>query len=610
MFRSRQSQKLVTGLLLLLTAAVPIFAQNGSSDQLLKMIPSDALFCIRINNFDYSLSQTDQFIAGVSPMPMGVSMLVRMQLAQFLGNPQLTGLNTNGNFAVFGVVMPSNTAGSSTIENMFFGILAPVTDYQQLISGSPNLSEPDENGISKITQNGSPSMLATQIGSHVLLSQAGEYEKFASAKKTFSANLSKNLASALDNTDTKMATTEPIWIYGNVQQASGTFGPMILAKIEEIKNMFGSMPANRPGMQPQNIKNVMNMYAGILEIFMKEAKSVSIAINPKPNVLNITKTITAVPGTDMANMFVANTSTTGNKLLGFLNDGAMMNMAGKMNTPFMKTLNVKGMDILFSLSGDDLTEENKAKTKAYFANWTDCLGDSMVVSVSIDPEKKPPFEAGYVISIKDKNKYNSLIDEMPEMMKTSGMLNFYKDMGMETSFEIKRAVKNYKGVSIDSAKLMFKSAAPDSPQGQIIQKMYGDGFDYRWGIVNDVCVMTIGGDSDTAINTLIDKVQAGVPNQTAAEIKSAMALLPQADKADFLVTYNVIRLFKMITSMAPVPMPQVNAQSQSNIAIAGKADNGKMVVNIAVPKEHLTEIMSLFMMMQMQHQQQNNNTMN
>ena len=179
----------------------------------------------------------------------------------------------------------------------------------------------------------------------------------------------------------------------------------------------------------------------------------------------------------------------------------------------------------------------------------------MVASVSIMTGKKPPFEAGYIISIKDKNKFNTLIDEMPEMINTSGILNFYKDMGLETSFELKRAEKNYKGVSIDSAKLMFNSTAPDSPQGQIIQNMYGNGFDYRWGLVNDLCVMTIGGDSETAINTLIDKVQAGVPSQTAAEIKSAMDLLPQADKADFLITYNIIRLFKMITSMVPVPIP-------------------------------------------------------
>ena len=48
------------------------------------------------------MNQTDQFLAGVSPMPMGVSMLVRMQLAQLLGNPQLAGLSTNGNFAAFG----------------------------------------------------------------------------------------------------------------------------------------------------------------------------------------------------------------------------------------------------------------------------------------------------------------------------------------------------------------------------------------------------------------------------------------------------------------------------------------------------------------------------
>jgi hypothetical protein len=49
----------------------------------------------------------------------------------------------------------------------------------------------------------------------------------------------------------------------------------------------------------------------------------------------------------------------------------------------------------------------------------------------------------------------------------------------------------------------------------------------------------------------------------------------------------------------------MDAPTKSNIVIAGKADGGKMTVNLAVPKQHLTEIMSAFMAMQQKAAQQN-----
>ena len=67
---------------------------------------------------------------------------------------------------------------------------------------------------------------------------------------------------------------KPVWAFGNIQQASKTFGPMLLGKIEEIKTIIKSTGPNNPGMQPKNMKkftqNIMNMYSDNL-IFAEEA---------------------------------------------------------------------------------------------------------------------------------------------------------------------------------------------------------------------------------------------------------------------------------------------------------------------------------------------------
>jgi hypothetical protein len=77
-----------------------------------------------------------------------------------------------------------------------------------------------------------------------------------------------------------------------------------------------------------------------------------------------------------------------------------------------------------------------------------------------------------------------------------------------------------------------------------------------------------------------------------AEIKAASELLPTAPKADLMFTFNVLRSFKLVAAFAPVPLPQMEFQSKSNMVFAGKAADGKLRIDMALPKEHLAEIMT------------------
>ncbi len=476
-------------LLVLFVFTAALWAQGPDSDQLMKRVPAKAIFCVRINNFDNTLNQMDQFLAGASPMPMGVSMLVRGNLMNLLGSPQLNGINTNGSFAVFGAILPGGSEQAAPTPNMFVGVLAPVTDYKQLIDGNPNCAQPDEKGVSKITKNETPVMLVTQTGDYALLSWANDYDKLVAMAKETSAADAKGLGSALNTAEMKQAMTEPIWAYSNIQQVSSTFGPMVLGKIEEMKNMIQSIEANQPGSQPANIQNIMKMYVTIIDALLKETKSLSIAINPKPNVLNITKTISAVPETDMAKMFVADASLQKeNTLLAYLEDGAFMNYGSNMSMPFIKQLQDSSIDIFAAMGSDTLSSENVTKMKALSNKVISCLDGPVAYSVSIDPNSKPPFVVKYAVAVKDEEKFKPLIDEAAEMMATSGIMDFYKSFGMETSFNIKKGVDSYKGVSIDSAKLAMKSTQAGTPQAQMITAMYGEGFDYRWGLVKGLFV--------------------------------------------------------------------------------------------------------------------------
>ncbi|MBN2180308.1 MAG: hypothetical protein JW715_00230 [Sedimentisphaerales bacterium] len=588
-------------------------AQAQSDDQLLKTLPAETIFCVRINNFNNTLNQTDQFLAGASPMPMGASMLIRAQLMELLGSPQLNGLNMDGNFSVFGVAMPGRESQTNDVPNIFVGILTPVTNYKQFIDGNPNCAQPDDKGVSKITQNGTPVLLVSQVDSYALMSWANDYDNMVEYKKlmgiaTSSSAKAATLATILDASQVKQAGDEPIWAYVNMQQVSRNFGPLITAQLSQMKEMMKSLENSGQGAQFASAQNIIGMYATIIDTLLKETKSVSLAINPKPNVLSIKKTIDTVPGTNMAKMFVGSTSSQQeNNLLSYLKDGALMNYGCNMGSPLMRQFQVTSIDILSAMGGDSMDAEKIAKMKTLATNVLDCLTGPVAYSVSINTDGKPPFSVKYAISVKDDKKFDSLIKDAVEMMTTSGILDFYKGLGIDSSFTVNKGVDTYKGVSIDSAKLTMKSTQ-GGPEAQMLDTMYGGGFDYRWGLTKGLFVCAVGGNVDSKIRELIDEVQAGGTKPIGDETKAAIALIPGADKADFMVTFNLLRLYRMITAMVPMPLPQINAPTKSNIVVAGKGADGKLVVDIAIPKEHLTEIMGAFMMMQqmqMQQMQQN-----
>lgn len=590
-------------MMILFVLTTALWAQGSGGDQLLKIVPAESMFCVQINNFDNAMNQLDQFLAGASPMPMGVSMLVRGQLMNVLGSPQLNGLNTGGSFALFGVVVPGQMGQAEQIPNMFVGVLAPVTDYKQFIDGNPNCGQPDDKGVSQITVNGAPVMLAVKSGNYALISWANDREKLVAMAKEVSK--ASGLVGTLKDDQKKQATTEPIWIYSNIQQVSKTFGPLVTAKINEMKTMMkGFEESGQPGPFG-NMQNILNMYMTVIDTLLKETQSVSIAINPKPDALNICKTVYAMPDTEMAKMFVADTSSQKqNPLLGYMEDGAMMNYGCNMNAPLIKNIQSSSIDIMSAMGGETFGDEKVKEMKTLTSNVLATLAGPVAYSVSTDPDSKPPFVVKYVVAVKDTDKFNSLIKDAVELMTTSGIMDFYKSMGMETSFKVNSGVDSYKGVSIDSAKLSMKSTQVGTPQAQMITSMYGEGFNYRWGITKDLFVCAAGGDVDSNVRELIDQVQAGGTKGIGAETKSAIALLPGADKADFLLTFNLIRVFKMASSFMPMPIPKVDMPTKSNIVVAGKAGDGKLVVDIAVPKEHLTEIVGVFMMMQQQSMQQ------
>ena len=261
--------------------------QGSHNDQLLKLIPSDCFFCVRINNFEYTLNLLDQYLSGTLPMP--VTMLVRMQLANMLGSPELNGLNMTGNFAIYGLGQANSIY-----------ILIPITNYNDFITSNTNLSEPDTKGVSKITCPGMPEMLTVQIGNYSLISTQNNYKGLVEYKKLMGMETSANseaapLSNVLDKNEITKSTKEPFWIYGNLPELSKTLGPAMSQNVDQIKTMIGPMGSGsdidqgQPGFADIDYENLLN-----------EIQFISLTVNPGQAVLKVTNTISTAHGTKTA----------------------------------------------------------------------------------------------------------------------------------------------------------------------------------------------------------------------------------------------------------------------------------------------------------------------
>jgi hypothetical protein len=523
-------------------------------------------------------------------MPMGIQMTVRMQLAKLLGSPALEGINTTGKFAVFAAVSENEQFDANALS-----ILVPVSDYKLFVSSNTNLTEPDANGISQIKGAGG---YVTQLDSFAIIKSPKSYDKLLAFKK--SAVGSKCLTEVLTTEQSTEAEKSLLWLYCDISGVNKAFGAQITAGLELMKNQMQNMPTSTPGTS-MNPAEIIKIYSDMVKTFLEQAKSITVCANPKPDVVSVSCTVSALPNTKMAQFLTSESAAKGdNKLLVYLQDGAIFNYSGNVTTK-MQPL---AMQFITKAFGGTLSNEDQAAIDSFMSNYKTALIGYDVSSFNFDPNSKQPFSGIYISQVADKDKFRSIMEESQKLMQTTVLRNFYQKLGMTVDFVVKYDVDDYKGVSIDSAKFNMKLVDANSPQAQMLNTMYGNGFDYRFAYVDGLGTYTIGSNADTNIKKLIDSIKAGGPKSVCSEIKDAFAILPEAEKSDFIATVNILRMLKWMTAFSPIPMlPKMELSTKSNIVLAGKISDGKFKIDSAIPKQHLMEIMQAYQAAQQQPQQ-------
>ena len=576
--------------------------KRGAAAGMMWAIPAESLVCVRINKFDATLDSVNAFLKDVAPADAKAALLSK--LTGLLGGDQLGAVNKKGNIAIFVLNVPGESPTPGPMGNMFIGALLPITKYENFVSRNPNIGEPDEQGISAIAANGKPMGLATNFRSFALLCPPNARDQLVKVKKMLNQR-KRSLGASLDPDTRKQAASAPVWVYLNVKQASPMVQPMVLgglqqmkAQVEKARESGEEMP-----MDPAAMAGIFDFYGGILKSVLEGTENVTLGLAPSAEACSVTLGLKPVPDTMMAAMVGKPLDGDLGKMLGYLEDGAMFNVAGKVDHENLKTTYAGLFKLVGKMMPGGMSEADVEHLEKLITKGVDSMGDSLAVTFGVNDKDSMPFTGKYVIEVKDQEAFKQVLEEEMKLMAEGGALaELYKGFGMEMDVEVDRDAGTYKGAQIGAAKVGIKVGGDGPMQAEMskmFEKMFGDGLDYRWAFEKGNCVYTLGGDADGMIRELIDQVRAGGPKQVGSQMKAALEVLTDGDKADVVGTFNFVRYMHLVAGFmataAGTDMPQVDTPTESNIAFAGRTtEAGNLAFQIVMPKEHLLETKSVF----------------
>jgi len=520
----------------------------------LSLVPADALFCVQINNFGDSLSKLDQYLLGVSPMPLAT--MLNSQIASMIGSPTLTGIDFDGNVIIFVKLNPKSGRPEPVI-------LLPLTSYEDFTGGHPNCSEPDEDGF------------CTLKTARLLSAKAagGKYTYLAESKSKpmlldIIKSTKKSLATGLTANEQQRANNAPLWIYGNIEHAVTAFKPMLGMLLQSVPKQGDTDPA-----------------AMILDS-LDQLKSASITLTPTEQTLALSLSLSAKPDTELANTLTADpTAKSGFQLAGYLNDKAAMNFVAKLNKPLITKIATPILDNLPTDSIPRMPELIKL-----IRDTINSLGSEMAYSTA---KGSGDNATSSKLIIKASNKKST---ETVAKMQL-GLAQIMSKTQTAEALQIKSTEYGHTMITSQNMPVPAKNPAATAA----LPRMHV-------AAANDMVVTTIGSMDD--MKALVHNVQARAP-RPSGDMAKALQMVDNSDDMDFVASLNLLRLASIggkAASSAPIPQAKmfgdmlsgISGQSKSCMALAGKIDEGRVDVNLVLPKEHLQEVVGAIMMQMMQ----------
>jgi hypothetical protein len=563
-------------------------AKVATTDALLNIIQDDLLFALRVNNLTGTTDNVDTYITGVSPVPMSVTMLIKMQLGHLFGDPSLSGFNLAGDFMVVGL-QPKGSVKQPEIV-----VFAAVDNYDDFVKNHPNCTI-DNNVyavINTAATNKTPLFLAKSPSEKFMI-VAKDSEILLPYLDKLKNKATKKLATSLNKYQGNEAVNAPIWLYANINALCTHFKNEIQQSIEMASDANRVAMVNMPKESTNMLAFFMKLYSGVIKTLSTESDSITVAITPTANLFSTNVVYQARVNTKMARMLIPNTNKTTFAFSQCFDNNKAINGFIKINDVGWQKFYQRFFDFINQSATSEKDKEVIKNVRHITSNGLAALGES--VAYSFNYASKPPYiDMTKIVAINDQAAFRRLITEV-----TTVTSDLYKVLGFQGDLQYKPAIEKYKGVEIDQIITNVKM----SDFGNTPLKYSGEGT-YTMALINDKLFITTGERATEDLKNMIDAKESNTPT---GDIKLALDMLGADATKDMVQSINVIKMAKgyvKMTSAIAGEMPQgenmfapmleiinaVDIPTQSCIGIGTTIDHGQVRFKIAIPKRHLSEI--------------------
>jgi len=454
---------------------------------ILDIVPSETLVCARVNNLSESLSLLDDYLIGLSPMPLPLEILATSQLGNMTGNPMLTGVDTSGDFVICASLL-------SAAKEPAIVLMMPVTSFTGFISSYPANPTADADGIYTITISDGTNISAASSpdGKYAIVAESVNRQAIIDMLKNTTKESS--LGYLLDESEITRSTDNPLWIYGNVENAVEILGVFITGSLQEMKQMMEAMTDDNTPMPNEQF---IDLYFNSIICTINQIKSASITVTPSSDKLSVSAAVAAKPGSNIANALAVDATPKNNfELAGYLDQNAAMNASGQVNRKLVENLTNLFLENFSSMS------EDFAGIEKLIELTNDAMAGEVAFSMSA-ADGPFPFVIKQIMRISKTDNIDLLIQQ-----NFQANIEIYKLMGSADvdydSFINSATSVDYKNIAVHSMKL------PVSTMPNMTVDMSDISIDTNIAIIDDIMILTMGAKSLDEMYNLIDSIQSGV----------------------------------------------------------------------------------------------------
>ncbi|AQQ71963.1 hypothetical protein SMSP2_02342 [Limihaloglobus sulfuriphilus] len=562
------------------------------------LVPQDTLLCVLVNDIETTSKNLDEFMIGLSPVPVSAGMGVKMGIISIFGEKHAPAIDTSGDMAVFAFKMAQeNPDNAGPLKEIAAAAVVPLSEPELLTKDNPAVEGPDAGGIYRLTAMGQRIAFKPIAGTKYALA-AAEYAGIDPAKVINAVESSdKSIAQSMDKNVLTASGQYPIWTYFDIESVNKHYGPMLEGYLQIGRGAAAKQLENAPkegAAASQLGLKFLNNYFDLLKLFMNQGKSLSIAFDIRPDMVKFKKTFFALPDTPMASYFVEDARLLNLALSKYAAQDSFMTLAMKVDTHSYRELSSLAVDWAADILCGGESDELLKKAKKSMDDMFDSMGGDYMYSLNLGGDGGM-FAGNYVLEVKDGEKYNQAIEAAVEFWTSPELLKFTEELGFKLDFAIEKDAFEIEGHPVDRAKLNITMLEQDSNEAQAIKKIFGEGLEYYWTVSDQLWLCTVGSGGRERLAAMLSEQ----PTPAAQPFLDALSKVVDYQTADMAGTYNYAQAllwsldFAQVLGETEIDTSQLTCDSR--ISFASKfLDNGAKF-EAAVPKEHIKEIVDIFM---------------